>query len=1587
MPEAPQRTALPQPADGQPLNEGELNLWSKQVMMLLNQRRRLGTNGTSQAVSVNGRVASAVGDGAAPPEEASLQARLDELNSWRNEALAQLQDMVAQRKGLGADARVVPPTMQSQVTRMARRLLVAASKNAVQIATLEGARRRWYAAAAAAREAIRLRKTATEVIGTAVRPDAQAHLKLAHATFMLEGNSPRLRRELRDAVEQNPKSEGLPYWLARYEVMVGNYPAAREVALRAPNYAKIKNVILPILATNKTQAPQQPFPCNFYTYRYTLVDDDTIRKMQRVLAELANNDQLVKELVGRSDIEELVGGGERLKERAIISLRAMNALLLWNQGLRDFTSGKYASAARNYTDCQREILGYFAERYPQKGFSVPAESADMHSRLANLAFVLIQNQNTLPTHHIWTYFRQRYMALTLDELYETDWVRPTVAPLGVEIYNPFHYWGGSESAPIDVLEGIGLWLKGIHILKALAKNPEKVEEKVDAPLLALALVFTPLAIAEAHRMRRNYDDALTQCNSLLERHGTKKILCEFIEKPFIQILQAQILLDKADSQYKSRLPDESPETKDGHVRYQGLKAAKTYQGVLAIFVDQGEYVRRVRQGAEILAEEVTSLLQHSYHPLLIADGAVPGALPQPTKEKLHRFKTLGKGMPIPTVQAKGPTLAGLARGAGPHEALLIFQERDSQLPPKEANPLIYAIITEAEARLLQLEYGFNYLGYRDDYIPPWRFPFLLERARYFADHAKNAQREYLNFLSNAEREEFQELTVAQAVELEKSNIRIETTRVEQLRLEVEVAKLSQELAAFTENNAQRRLERYQEFDVRADELGDEVLEDANIRVGIQVAQGAVAGASTGAQIGSAIPGVGSAAGAVVGGIVGGAMSFFSSSGQEDAQAAQIGIAAEQREFEKFNLTLAMSEARLASAVASAQVGISRAGLVVAGMQRAAALLRHEFAVQSLNFLRNRTLNAEMWYRLAAMIRDISNTYMRYVVELAFLAEQAYEFEADKRINVIRFDYDVSEVGSLLAADFLLRDLDTLEQDLIVNQQQRQQQTRYILSLAREFPEALQELRDNGSTIFSLRLEQLERRFPGLFNIRIGTVEVTPVALMDPTRFSLEMTYLGASQVRLKAQPDTPPGILSPSFLNRNDLKVGDDWLPSIHDEWPVKIRITGPETTIFSGLTLQERSAIFPFIASSQRNAFEGLGAAASWRIDMSMKENQVVPGTLVDLLLTLTVSGYYDVDLRTAIDRAQRRTTVLTQWLSARQHFADAFYAFTHDGRMLWDVAANLLSLDAPVRNLHNLGIILLPAPRQVQFSPLMSTYVVELDISRDGQVTPLTPIPEIAFSINQLAVTASVDGVDSTDITWDFGEGTGFQSEENHHAYTRPGQYEIGLRLVQEGRLYEYHAKIAVSRTQTLSLPLTAFPSFAPAPPGQTGILASANGSGEEITVIWRVDQNPVERASAAEEKLFELAPGRHVVSFTAVRMLKARIYSQQRFIPVPASSTPLAFSGFSISTNRVFALDGTDTTGSGDNAAANALTEHLFPQDPLRHQRLALSPVDRWTLELSPDDNPFLRSVTSSDNMQVALDEIEDAVLVLEYEIGIS
>lgn len=467
-----------------------------------------------------------------------------------------------------------------------------------------------------------------------------------------------------------------------------------------------------------------------------------------------------------------------------------------------------------------------------------------------------------------------------------------------------------------------------------------------------------------------------------------------------------------------------------------------------------------------------------------------------------------------------------------------------------------------------------------------------------------------------------------------------------------------------------------------------------------------------------------------------------------------------------------------------------------------------------------------------------------------------------------------------------------------------------------------------------------------------------MALMDATRFSLELTHLGSGQVRLHAEPTTP------------DELLGIDWLSGVETDWSIRPRITPPQTAVFSGLTRQDIAASGSFFAANQRGAFEGVAGASAWRVDLSMKENRMVPDSLADLLLTFTLSGYYDPNLRDAVDHAPRKALATTTWFSGHQQFPDAFYQLNQTGRMDWQVTPDFLALRGRVGALRNVAVLLTASQKRLELGRLMCAYPVEFEVDAAGQVKLLREFPRFSFSTNGLELSATFSTPAGATVTFDFGDGTGLvDSTALPHTYARPGRYEALVRIAAGGRLTEYRAAVVVSRQHPVSSPCIAIPTL------QTTLVDSKiklersleATPGEMLSVVWRIDNAKPDAGS--DPVTFTLDPGRYVLRFSAIRPLTARFYGQQRFDP----TSPLEMKSLHLTTNRTFDLE----TGDETTASLNNFGQHVFGQD-------ILAPTDRWTLELPLDDNAGLVSVSSTDVKQHDLSELSDAVLALEYEV---
>lgn len=1382
-----------------------------------------------------------------------------------------------------------------------------------------------------------------------------------------EHDQTRLRERLREARAAVPDSPVYNEWLARSALIAGDYPLARAATdvLRD----SLGNDISPVMngGTGNTspRAPEIPFPENFYTYRYPLMADADIGNLRNERTQGTSGIAFMASVPQPRDGENVevklppfdpqplppetppaASRADRVADAAEAWLQAVEG---WQLGNHELAKGRYASAILAYDRCQHAALSYFALN-PDYGFSY--NTTTLADRIDELIWELASKRQQWP--QIFESFEVRRQRLSLAELAQVDGFNPYGPPpigSGNIVYailrGNFH---GSEQP----MPPVGEFNYGKHRLVLM-----------DFRLLVIALVLAPMARGEAYRGARQFRAARSEFTRLLRRRIpnpeleaalplTVALLSEFIEVPFARLLLIETLIEEGEAQYKARahvdeIEDDAArqeavarldaitqglaarqiagDTRPGAKPLQNLVAAVSYADALVAIEADGEYLVRVQTALDQLGQAVAAAIATGTATDLVA---------------------VGQEITVPTVLRSDPELRS---GTHPHEPLVKFGTAQNE-PMRETNPRVYALLLRALARLLQIWSGFNYLGYRDDYLPPWRFAFLLERARYFGEHAKNAQRDYLNFLSNAENEELRELGAAQNVELEKANVAIETARAEQASREVTAARESKFLADTTADDAHKRQEEYETFSdtMLGLDIGETVLMAA-VAVGAGFAGGAAAGGAGAGAGGGGFSAASAAAGS--GGLVGSLFGIFKGD--------------QQRDLEKKNLEFAEQEAKIGQRVAAAQLEVARAGLVVAGLQRQAALLRHAQALQTLQFMRNRVLNSEQWDRLAVAIRSVADTYLRYGIELAFLAQQAFNFEADKRLEIIRFDYDLSEVGAMLAADFLLRDLDALEHDQLVSQTGKLQQVRYVLSLAREYPEALRVLRADGSVTVSLRLEQLERRVPGLAGLRISSVELQPLALMDPTRVSVRVTHLGVGQVRLQRQSGG-------SLLDVADVTASDDWLGNAGAQWPIKLHVSGSETAVFTGVSRQE-AASASAITAAERGAFEGLAPAAAWKIDMSMRENQVVPESLADVLITFVLGATFDDELdravTAAIDSATPRAT--TTLISARQLFPDAYLSLVRTGRMVLPIADRMLAAQGTPRALRNLSVVLPLAEDGPELGRAYCRYPVTVHVESGAPVAIATPLPAFELEPDGLGLRcryAPTQGPLADDVIWDFGDDTPLvQGTDVLHTYAFPGRYELTARLVAGGELTQYRAAVMVSEQHALPVPLVVTPTFAAgiASDGIVPVTIALSGATTDIAI--ECSAGGTRRFAEAGSLVLPLAAGRtHVIRFSAVRNLSARFYGNQRYQP----TTSVVLARARAATNRTF-VDGVETT-----TTANPFTTHVFANK-------ILSPVDHWTLELPLETNPWLGSVSVSDVLKLDASELADSVLGLEYLVG--
>lgn len=473
-------------------------------------------------------------------------------------------------------------------------------------------------------------------------------------------------------------------------------------------------------------------------------------------------------------------------------------------------------------------------------------------------------------------------------------------------------------------------------------------------------------------------------------------------------------------------------------------------------------------------------------------------------------------------------------------------------------------------------------------FPPYRFLYLLEKAKQFSQTLQNFGS---GLLSALEKRDVEELSLLRSVH-ERNILRMmRETKVKQL------TESQHQYATMSESviNVQNRIDYYNAL--ISEGLNNWERKEQFLKQSANWIKAAEGTTYMLAGLLALIPNYGSAFAYTYGGkelhkrteMV--ASSIDSSSKLLEARASSAGIEGSNiRREQEWNqqLKLAIQEMKqtqqqqLASAI---KVEIAEKDLLL-----------HDKNIEQADeideFYRNKFTNLGLYSYLANLLNRLFREAYNLAYDMSLMAERAYRFETgDTTIYITADNWSIENAG-LLAGERLLVQLQQLETSFIKNHKREPEITQsFSLSLLK--PLELIKLREIGECEFDIPEEFFDFYYPGQYKRIIKSVRLTIPCIVGPyANVSSKLTLL-ENKVRLEP-------------------KMGIDPEPD-----PNRNRVN---STSISTSNAQGDSGMFEFSFRDERYLpFEGAGAISSWKLELPRTIRVFDYDTISDIILHIS--------------------------------------------------------------------------------------------------------------------------------------------------------------------------------------------------------------------------------------------------------------------------------------------------------------------------------------------------------------------------------
>jgi hypothetical protein len=279
--------------------------------------------------------------------------------------------------------------------------------------------------------------------------------------------------------------------------------------------------------------------------------------------------------------------------------------------------------------------------------------------------------------------------------------------------------------------------------------------------------------------------------------------------------------------------------------------------------------------------------------------------------------------------------------------------------------------------------------------------------------------------------------------------------------------------------------------------------------------------------------------------------------------------------------------------------------------------------------------------LATMLQRVYRGAYNNALSLARLADEAFRYERSTTDVIIGASYWSASYAGLASGEQLLLALQSLERRFIETNH-RSHEVDQAFSLQQVAPQAIVTLRETGTCRFKIPELFFDLAYPGHYRRRIKAVRLTIPCVTGPYVNISAVLTLTDSEIRRDADLDAA---LTPSPTAR---------------------------TISVAASTAQNDAGVFELSFRDERYMpFEGAGAISSWKLDLPHPFRAFDYGSLNDVILSISYTAEYDESLRAKLQKGLGEVeaklvkvleeTPVTRLFSLKHDFATAFNRVLH--------------------------------------------------------------------------------------------------------------------------------------------------------------------------------------------------------------------------------------------------------------------------------------------------------------------------------------